>query len=492
MGFFSNLYDKARNFIMSLLPVQDIEKKMGVKFRDMGDMPSAITAWRDAYQGTPSWLTAARGRSLNVAAVVCADIAKKSVSELEITASVGESADELTAAFLTGSIMPFLRREVEYSLAMGGVVARPWYDADAKKIRIGWYTADMILPTAWDGKRMTGCVLIDREVVESGGTQTVYTKLEAHELLPTGVCIIRTKLFKQVGTNSELGVEVPLAVIPKWATITQEVMITGVTEPLFVYMGTPWANTIALGNPTGVSLFAQAMATLEEIDLAYSSLRWERESGEAKIFLDDSMIPTKTVTRNGGGKQTVDDLSEVERRMYRKLTGSPDGKSLFERWSPELRVDAYIMLIKTNLSLFCMQCGLDAGAYIFDAETGAITAAEVRSKRQRTYGTIVDVQAQMIEPSILALVNAVRYLQTLYDLPEFPTPDQLELGFAFGDSVLVDEETDRANAQSEVTQGLRSKLSYLTEYRGMTEQEAQDEIARIKADTPVATSFFGV
>lgn len=485
-----NIFTRLKEWFMSLLPVQDIEKKMGVRFRDMGDMPRAIAAWRDAYQGEPSWLSAAHGKSLNVAAVVCADIAKKSVLELEITASIGETADELTRDFISASVMPFLRREVEYSLAMGGVVARPWYDADARKIRIGWYTADMVLPTAWDGRRMTGCVLIDREVINSLGSSTVYTKLESHELSPAGTYVIRTKLFRQVGTASALGQEVPLSTVPKWATITPEVTITNVAEPLFVYMGTPWANTISIGNPTGVSLFAQAMSTLEEIDLAYSALRWERESGEAKIFLDDSLIPTRIVDKQGGGKMIVDDLSEVERRMYRKLNGSSDGKSLFERWSPELRTDAYITLIKANLSLFCMQCGLDAGAYIFDAETGAITAAEVRSKRQRTYGTIVDVQAQMVEPSIRAIVNAVRYIQALYDLQEFPV--DTELGFDFGDSILIDEETDRVNAQSEVTQGLRSKLSYLMEYRGMTEQEAQQEIDRIKNETPAVTSFFGM
>jgi A118 family predicted phage portal protein len=136
-----------------------------------------------------------------------------------------------------------------------------------------------------------------------------------------------------------------------------------------------------------------------------------------------------------------------------------------------------------------MACHLDAGAYVYDQASNAITATEVRSKQQQTYGTIVDIQDQMIEPFIRAFVDTVRALQDLYDL-ERVIPKEVELGIDFGDSVLTDEETDRSNAQAEVTTGLRSKQSYLMEYRGMTEEQALQEIERIKAETPVFTGFF--
>lgn len=55
----------------------------------------------------------------------------------------------------------------------------------------------------------------------------------------------------------------------------------------------------------------------------------------------------------------------------------------------------------------------------------------------------------------------------------------------------MDEQSDRVNAQAEVTAGLRSKLAYLMDYRGMTETEALAEIERIKAETPVVSGFFG-
>ncbi len=136
-----------------------------------------------------------------------------------------------------------------------------------------------------------------------------------------------------------------------------------------------------------------------------------------------------------------------------------------------------------------MACHLDAGAYVYDQAAQAVTATEVRTKSQQTYGTIVDIQDQMIKPFISQLVDNIRAVQQLYETEAIP--DEVMLGFDFGDSILTDEQSDRTNAQSEVTVGLRSKISYLMDYRGMTEQQALAEIERIKAETPVVTGFFG-
>jgi len=137
----------------------------------------------------------------------------------------------------------------------------------------------------------------------------------------------------------------------------------------------------------------------------------------------------------------------------------------------------------------CMACHLDAGAYVYDQAAQAVTATEVRTKSQQTYGTIVDIQDQMIKPFVSQLVDNIRAVQQLYETEAIP--DDVMLGFDFGDSILTDEQSDRTNAQAEVVGGLRSKISYLMEYRGMTEQQALAEIERIKGETPVVNPFFG-
>ncbi len=479
MGFFGRI----KEWFMGLLPTKDIFKQMGVKPQYSANMPSLIESWRDAYQGHPSWI-GAHDKSLGFPSVVCWDIAKKAVGELVVSASKPTAdqkkaaEDEATGAVISDLIVPHLRSNVEYALAIGGVVARPWYDQQAKKVRIGWYTADMALPTAWDGKKLTGVVLIDRITRTDSNVKTIYTKLES--IQPTGTgWTITTKLYKSTD-EGQLGTEVPLSTIDQWAMITPVVPINGAVCP-FSYLTTPWANNQDLNSPQGTSLFRDAMDNLPELDRTYTNLCWEVESGKAAVFVGDDMIEIDPATG-------ADKLTSLEKRLYRKLN-STESKDLLEPYNPPLRIESLNAALKTQLSIICMACHLDAGAYVYDQAAQAVTATEVRTKQQQTYGTIVDIQSRMIQPFVESLIGTIRAVQQLYGAEAIP--DDIVLGFDWGDSILVDEETDRANAQSEVTAGLRSKLSYLMEYRGMTEEQALAEIERIKGETPVVNPFFG-
>ena len=481
MSWLSNTMEKLRGWVMSILPVQDIFKQMGVSPQSSDGMPQLVEVWRTTYQGNPPYLKS-DDKSLHFPTVISRDLAKKSIGELTVVASLPSGGErsvnhEDTQRIIDKEILPYLRDQVEYGLAMGGVVARPWFDG--KRVRIGWYTADMALPIAWDGKDLTGVVLIDRITKKIADRKTYYTKLEAIKPFDGG-WIITTKLYRSEAEAS-LGTWVPLTAIPQWEDISPEVVITGNVCP-FAYMATPWANNKDLGSPQGTSIFANAMdGCLEELDRTYTNLSWEIEAGKSKVFIDDSMVAIDPKT----GK---DQLDPLERKLYRKVS-SIEGKDLIEPYSPELRIDQFNAALKTQLSIACMLCHLDSGAYVYDQAANAITATEVRTKQQQTYGTIVDVQDQMISPFITDLVDSFRAIQILYKLGGM-IPLDIIIGIDYGDSVLVDEETDRTNAQSEVTAGLRSKLSYLMEYRGMNEVEALKEIERIKAETPVITSFF--
>ena len=474
MGWFSNFKERVRGWVMSILPVQDIFKQMGVEPQVSASMPSLIERWRNAYQGVPSYLKE-DDKTIGFPTTICWDLAKKSVGELEVVPTLPGGVDEETQAVLDETLTPFIRGQVEYALALGGVVARPWYDGN--KVQVGWYTADMVLPTVWDGKKLTGVVLIDRIVQKEQKRKIHITKLESIQPVDEG-WVIETKLYKS-NEEAKLGTNIPITSVPQWAEIDPFVLIKSDTCP-FVYMATPWANNQDFNSPQGTSIFRDAMGVIEELDRVYTSLCWEIEAGKTKIFIDDSMVMVDPKTGR-------DKMDQLEKKIYRKVS-STEGKDLLEPHSPTLRVTDLNAALKTQLSIACMACHLDAGAYVYDQASNAITATEVRSKQQQTYGTIVDIQDQMIEPFIRAFVDTVRSLQNLYELEAIP--EEVEIGIDFGDSVLTDEETDRTNAQAEVTTGLRSKQSYLMEYRGMTEEQALQEIERIKAETPVFTGFF--
>lgn len=483
MGIFSRL----KEWIMSKFSPQTIEKNLGVKLLDMGDMPELVQTWGRMYQGNPPWLSD-KVTTLNLPTIICSDLAKKAIAELKVGASVNNGAkeDELAKEFLKEAVLPFLRSQVEYSLAIGGIIMRPWYDQKAGKVRIGWYTAEQIIPLEWDNKKLSGAILIDQRNIVSNGVTTYYTKLEAHKFQEGGVYTITTRFFKS-SSSADLGTQIPSAgtVIKQWDGIDTDVIINNLTAPLFVYMGTPWANNKLINNPTGCSIFKDAVQIIEELDKTWSTLNWEREGGEMRLFIDQSMLPSK-LGDNGEIVYEVGD--KADRRLYRKLDVAESSKALLDPWAPELRINDLLTKLKSDLSLACMACHLDPGAYVYDSDKGAVTATEVRSKNQQTYGTIVDIQVQMIQPAVSQIVDAVRSVQQLYGIEAFA--DDVSLGFDWGDSILVDSETERVNAQAEVASGLRSKLSYLMTYRGMTEEQARAELAQIKADSPAPVSMF--
>ena len=78
-------------------------------------------------------------------------------------------------------------------------------------------------------------------------------------------------------------------------------------------------------------------------------------------------------------------------------------------------------------------------------------------------------------------------MQLLYEIQNF---GDIDLNVAFGDSILVDVETDKQNAQRETTLGLRSKLNYMMEYRGLSEEDAKKELAVISSEQPEQVDFF--
>ena len=109
---------RIKEWFMSLLPTKDIFKQMGVSPQYSASMPELIESWRNAYQGHPSWI-GANDKSLGFPTVVCWDIAKKAIGELEIGASLptpeGQKnvAHEATEDLIKRRIKPFLRSQVE-------------------------------------------------------------------------------------------------------------------------------------------------------------------------------------------------------------------------------------------------------------------------------------------------------------------------------------------------------------------------------------------
>ena len=445
------------------------------------DMMELISAWRDIYSGNPAWAREKDWDKItNFAKVVCQDIAGKACNEFEI--STGD--DELDAAILH-TISAVLPDKVEAALALGAVVPRPYCDPATGSIAIDWYTADRVIPVAWDSGELISAILIDYARIDRDHN---YIRIETHQLKRgaasgENVYTITTKAFTYNG--AALGNEVPLSAVPQWADITPEVTINSLEHPLFVYMKTPFTNNLDM-SPVGISFFANATDQLEEIDKTFSTMTWEREATKAKTFVDESMIPQ----RYDSDGNLVDDLSAFDRKYYKKLAGRETAENLLEVSTPTPRLASYKDHMHAVLSYACTIMQLSSNSYTTDATGMPTTAKQVLSEDKRTYNTVLGIQNKMIIPALHSLLASIRALQTLYGVsPRLPDNDD-DITIKFGDSIMIDEETERQQALSEVRDKVRSKLSYLMEYRGLSEEEARKELEEISSEEP-SYDFFG-
>lgn len=486
MGLFSRI----RDFLAGLVKSRQIASAMQTTFKLPEDMMGMIEVWQDAYMARAD--DGGSDQHSGLASMMANDLARKAMSELRVASSrAGVSEYPLDIFDDDGLLM--LRSQVEYAIAMGGVLMRPVY-RDGQIVE-EWYTPDRIIPTDWDRRTMTGVTLVDYFIqTTSGGVSTTYAKLESHGWDgEDGRWHIRTKAFKDFGFASGsglsfgayVGTEVPLSDIPQWADIDPDVTIEDARCPTFVYIGTPFANNKVFNQPLGVSIFKDALPWLDEFERAFTSARHENRHGRSRLFVADSMIGQTYIPGVDGSKGImVDDLDVVDREFIRKLeTESSD--RLFEEWAPTLRFESFENYMNFLLHMVCLTCGLDPGQYVFDEKSYAVTAKEVVSKQQKTYTTICDIQRYMVVPAVSHIVECVRQAQLLYDLPAIP--DDIEVACDFGDSILTDEDAERQNALLEVNSGLRSRLSYLITQRHLTEEEAMKELERI-ADDEASTS----
>jgi A118 family predicted phage portal protein len=159
--------------------------------------------------------------------------------------------------------------------------------------------------------------------------------------------------------------------------------------------------------------------------------------------------------------------------------------------SVELRVEEHVAAINAFLSILCLQTGFSAGTFTFDQHTGLKTATEVVSENSKTYKTIKTIQNQ-IRPAIEHLVRNIIDVAVLYKMTdengtsiESLVSGGYNVNIVFDDGVTQDRQTNINEGVMLVGAGLLSKYTFLTDPKygqGLTPEEAQEELARIKEE----------
>ena len=375
-----------------------------------------------------------------------------------------------------------LRRQVEYGIAKGGLVIKPYVvmptvdddDSEMSKphIYFDYIQAGAFYPLAFDGsQRMTEAAFIQRKVDKD----TIYTRLEHHSLKGTTVTV-KNRAFKSMNTSmetnnleAELGTEIKLSEVPEWASLEPETKIKNVDRLLFAYFKMPEANTIDSHSPLGVSGFSRAVSLIKQADLQYSRLMWEFEGGELAIDVDRDALTE--VTDLNGKSHTVN--PQLQARLFRPIDlGESDTYQVF---APALRDASLTAGLNTILMRIEDVCGLSRGT-ITDAASEARTATELKILKQRNYATNADIQAALED----ALRDVVYIMDTYCILYELTKDGEYDVSFEWDDSILVDVDEELGKRLNLMQNGLASKVETRMWYYGETERQAIEALQKIR------------
>lgn len=322
-----------------------------------GAMKTATNLWWEIFKGVqPFEITHRNYKPLPVAYLSTAHLAKLVVSEIKF-----EIADETFNAFVQKNLLPALERIVQLTLAGGYTVIKPYFVPTGEMFFDFGTSRDFVPVSLDENGHITEGVFYER-IRYHGKT---YERRE-HHTFRDGIHTVKNTA---VIYGSEQRVE--LSDIPRWSSLTPYGEIE-TDIPMIATFRTPYANNIDLNSELPVSIYANSIGTLTEINNAHSEYCAEFRKMSAKVFADSTILQ--------GNKGIPDDY-------FVAING--DGISAMEQqimtFAPQIREEAHKSAINTELRLYESQIGLSCGTFSFDSNKGLVTATQVLSEDRTTW-----------------------------------------------------------------------------------------------------------
>ena len=446
------MFDGIKEFVKGvfrrMFPLKTINQVINDRVAMSEVMFKKIELWGAMYQGLAPWTTEYI-KSMRLEQGICQEFANTCLLEMQSEVTV-EKLDKIYKKAIKN-----LNEELQSGLALGSFCVKP-----IGRDKVEYITADKFIPLSYDDTgRLIDVIFIQSKQINEEKT---YYRFERHKL-ENEVLTISNRAFasETVGT---IGVEVMLEEVPEWGTLPREVMYTGVKKPDFGYYRNPIKNNID-GSQNGVSIFDSAIEQIKKADVQNARLDWEFESAERAVHVDQTaMLPTQ----NGKGKFKIPQLNK---RLFKgiNLMGG-DGKSFYNEYSPELREEH----ITNGLNTFLRQIEFNVSlAYgdISDPKYIEKTATEIKSGKYRKYNMVTAIQDNL-KDCLEDLVYALAFYNAMLN-------SGYEFECTFKDSVLTDEETERAQDRQDLANGVMSHLEYRMKWYGETEEQARKNLPQL-------------
>lgn len=480
---FKRLIELIKQAVRKMVQIQNIGEIADKDVHTISeDMMNAIELWEQMYKDKSPWLSDTNGvYSLGIAPMLTSSIATNILNEFKSEIiepgqdlkEVDESKiDEITsrATFLNETyhrnLLTTLCDNLEHALALGGMVIKPYISNN--KVYYNYCMQGEFVPLSFTDDGLIDDIAFYDDFIDGSKR---YRRVERHifnenEKLYT---VYNTAYVADINDirekGIELGNEIELSKIPRWAGIEPETIIQDVEKPLYGYYRVAKANNVDSSSPLGISIFSRAVSMIKRTDIQFSRLDWEYEGGQMAVDVDISAIRQDT-----SGNVVVD---QTRNRLYRKIdVGSDDTYNVF---APTLRDSQYTDGLNSYLMRIEDICEISRGT-ISQVQTEARTATELRILQQRTYNTITRNQ-KALEKCLDDVIYATNVLVELYGIA--PSGEYVAT-HEWSDSVLVDTDAEINQKLLLVNAGILGKAEVRGWYTGEDIKTAQVRIDEIK------------
>lgn len=413
-------------------------------------------------------------KTMNMPKKVCEDIAKllwteKTRIELgnkNATKRLWEVLDSKENSF-TVNFPIFL----EKALAIGTGVLIEYKNEDDKTI-IDYLDGSVVIPYKYTNSYINGLITISRFIEEVRKKKIYYTHITYHEY-ENGVYRRLNELYKS-NIETELGKEDNFT--ERFPNV-KELEKIQTSTPRFQVFKPNIANNFDMDSPMGISVLANSIDRFKSIDMKYDSFDRDFKLGKKRILVDPTAMKAQMTADSEGNTHMVQ-YFDTEDEAYVGINGM-EGQPVKDI-DFSLRTQEHIDAINADLDWLSSNIGLGGNFYKFEGKSTK-TATEIISENSDAFRTKVHYDI-ITNDVIYDLVKVICEMEGIKTNKITIIPD---------DSIIEDKNTEQIRALQEVTQGLRSKKSYLMDIKGMNEQEAEEELQKIQDEKMSNQEAFG-
>ena len=338
-------------------------------------------------------------------------------------------------------------------------------DVTNSRIKLEFVECNKIIPLTWENQKIIECAFVTAKH-KKGQT---YIYIAMHVLNENKEYVIKNYMFKG-----------------KYSSFVEENVEEGFLREFETKNNIPWfaiitpniCNNIDTESPFGVSVYANSIDVLKELDDAYDGLGNETTLGRRRVFIAEEMM-----TFDDGERRMVFDPNDIS--VYRMPKGF-NKDSMIEHDSSDLRTDKYSGAVDYQLMLLSLKCGFGKERYKFDGAS-IQTATGVISENSDMFRTLKKHEL-VTENALITIVKAMAYASTTFGNKAINAE---EVTIDFDDSIIEDKGAEQIRAQSEVGNGTRSKKSYMKNIRNMNDKQIEKELQEIQEEKMSNQEAFG-